>query len=140
MTSARALLAEAAARGVRVHLRHGELKAAYRGAPPRDLLDKLRAAKPEIIAEIAAESAPPPTQPASVVAMPPPPALTPEHLADARAAVDRLLDQMAHETARRREWWREPPEGWAKSRHWRDAVRRDKGMSANCQNQKRKAQ
>ena len=129
MTSARALLAEAAARGVRVHLRHGELKAAYRGAPPRDLLDKLRAAKPEIIAEIA-----------SVVAMPPPPALTPEHLADARAAVDRLLDQMAHETARRREWWREPPEGWAKSRHWRDAVRRDKGMSANCQNQKRKAQ
>ncbi len=88
MTAARALLDEAAARGVRVNARDGELKVAYRGEPPRDLLDRLRAHKPDLLRELAPS------------------------LEQRRAAVAVLLDAMAEETAARSQWWREPPKGW----------------------------
>ncbi len=86
MSAARALLREAAARGVRVYIRDGELKAAYRGETPSDLIEKLRAAKPDLLREFV-------------------PA----------ASVEALLDAMAAEHAARRDWHTRPPEGWPHS-------------------------
>ena len=37
-------------------------------------------------------------------------------LEERRAAVERLLDAMAAENERRRDWWREPPKGWREGR------------------------
>jgi hypothetical protein len=112
MSAARILIAEAEAAGARVYLRDGELKLAFRGREPVELIARLRAAKPEIVRELA------------------PPA--PVSLAERRAAVEALRDAMSAETARRLDWWREPECGWADSRYWRDAVKADRGMSSNC--------
>jgi hypothetical protein len=35
---------------------------------------------------------------------------------DARASVDRLLVEMAAENERRRDWWRQPVDGWREGR------------------------
>jgi hypothetical protein len=39
----------------------------------------------------------------------PPPELTPEQFAERRASVQRLLEAMAAENERRRDWWKVPP-------------------------------
>jgi hypothetical protein len=97
MSAARTLIDEAAARGARVYVRDGQLKVAFRGEPPRDLLDKLRTHKPDILRELA---------PAAPVAS----------LEERRAAVLALLDDLAAETERRRDWHTKPPEGWSEGR------------------------
>jgi hypothetical protein len=87
-----------------------------KGRGPREALGRwtpvIAENKDSIIEALAAESASPPTQPASVVAMPSPSPPTPEQLADARASVDRLLADMAAELERRRGWYAQPVEGW----------------------------
>jgi hypothetical protein len=97
MSAARTLIEEAAARGARVYLRDGQLKVAFRGEPPRDLLDKLRTHKPDILRALA-----PPAPVAS--------------LEERRADVNRLLAAMAAENERRRDWHTKPVEGWRDGR------------------------
>jgi hypothetical protein len=53
MNCAFALIEEVAARGARIYLREGELKFAFRGEAPTDLIEKLRAHKPELIRALA---------------------------------------------------------------------------------------
>jgi hypothetical protein len=110
MSAALILIEEAEATGARVYLRDGELKLAFRGREPVELVARLRAAKADILRELA------PQEPS---------------LEDRRAAVERLRDAMQAENEGRRDWWREPECGWANSRYWRDRVRNDKQMSAN---------
>jgi hypothetical protein len=88
MIAARTLIEEAAALGARVYMRDGQLKVAFRGEPPRDLLDKLRAHKPEIVRELAPSVA---------------------SLDERRASVERLRDDMAAENERRRGWMSASP-------------------------------
>jgi hypothetical protein len=52
MTAARRLIEEAEERGVRLYILAGRVKFACRGGPPADLLERLRAAKEEIEAEL----------------------------------------------------------------------------------------
>jgi hypothetical protein len=96
MSAARILIAEAEAAGARVYLRDGELKLAFRGREPIELIARLRAAKREIVRELA------------------PPA--PVSLAERRAAVERLRDAMQAENERRRDWDKQPVEGWREGR------------------------
>jgi phage/plasmid-associated DNA primase len=53
MNRARALIEEVAARGARIYLRDGELKFAFRGEAPTDLIEELRAHKPELLRALA---------------------------------------------------------------------------------------
>jgi len=68
---------------------------------PGGAIDYLEAIKPEIVAELTPKH-PEGDQPAPYE--------------ERRAAVERLLDDMAAEAERRRDWWERPPEGWSEGR------------------------
>jgi hypothetical protein len=95
MSSARALIEEATTRGARLYLRGGELRIAFRGEAPADLLDRVRASKPEIVRELA----------------PPEPSLD-----ERRASVEAMLAEMGEENERRRNWDKHPVPGWREGR------------------------
>jgi hypothetical protein len=81
VSAARRLIVEAETEGVRIYVRDGKVKVAYRGQPPSDLMVRLRAAKSEIAWELFRQST---TSP------------------DARAGVKALLADMANENERHR--------------------------------------
>ena len=103
-----ALLQDAADTGVRISLRGSNLALKAAVKPPPQLIAELRAHKAEIVALLRERMCAAPAQPVS-----PRPEASSD---DARATVERLLDVMAAENERRREWWTRPPKGWADGR------------------------
>ncbi|HEY8033333.1 MAG TPA: hypothetical protein VIF02_13395 [Methylocella sp.] len=85
------------------------LKAAVR--PPLELIERLREHKAEVVALLGQEAGS--EQPSLSSGCEPPlsPSPTVAFAEDARVTVERLLDAMAAENERRRDWWREPLEG-----------------------------
>lgn len=111
-----AVLKDLADNGVRLALKGDNLalKAAVR--PPSALIERLREHKAEIVALLRQEAG---SEPPSLPSGREPP-LSPSPIVataeDARVSVERILDAMAAENERRRNWWREPLEGWSEGR------------------------
>jgi hypothetical protein len=104
-----ALLQDAADSGVRISLRGSNLALKAAVKPPPELLASLRTHKAEIVALLRKGMCAAPAEPVS-------PRPEGSSADDARASVERLLDAMAAENERRRDWWRKPIEGWSEGR------------------------
>ena len=104
-----ALLQDAAESGVRISLRGSNLALKAAVKPPPQLVAELRAHKAEIVDLLRKGLCGAPAEPAS-------PHSKDSSADDARASVERLLDAMAAENARRRDWHAKPAEGWRDGR------------------------
>lgn len=102
--SAAAVLKDAASAGVALSLNGDNIAFKATTRPHADLIARLREHKAEIVALLRQETSvePPPISMTTT--------LNAASIEEARKSVDRLLDQMAHENDRRREWWRKPVE------------------------------
>jgi hypothetical protein len=100
--SALTVLKDATDSGVRISLKGDNLAFKATVRPPPELLAKLREHKAEIVALLRQVVCADPAQPFS-------PRPTVASGEDARASVNKLLDAMAAENERRREWWNKSP-------------------------------